>query len=153
MALPYKCHPLYHFRRVSICIAIIGIVLCCIAISPYYPEVLGPSIAVLAVSALFCVADLLFYALKKVEKPDEDPEWPVKKFILGDLVFAVVLQYLFWMTLAMIPYSYSPNAGFAGAYAALAQFLCRFVTAVESIHEYPLMLTIVCYTLSASGSK
>ena len=86
MALPYQAHPIYRLRKSSIIIALIGIVLLCIPFQPPYYGSLHISTFWLAVSAIFCAADLLLYALKKVEKPDDDPTWPKLVWMIGDAV-------------------------------------------------------------------
>lgn len=122
MALPYQSHPIYCLRKAIIIIAIIGILLCCIGNSSLQP--LTASVIFLATSALFATADLLFYATKKVEHPDQDPPWPVWKIMLGDLVLAVVLQLVFWNALIVLSWQLTYESNFIGAYGALADLLC-----------------------------
>ena len=125
MALPLTSHPIYHLRKISIVVAVIGILLCGVSIPPYNAEALGTSIFFLIVSALFCAVDVVCYATKKAEDPDEDPKWPLRKWMLGDFIFAVALLFLFFgalNSLSWVGYGYAPNI--IGAYGALADLLC-----------------------------
>lgn len=85
-------------------------------------EVVIPTTIFLVLSLLFCGADLVLYAIKKVKDPDSDPEWPTRKWMTGDVLLAVFLQYLFWGTLARLNSIYFLGA--LGAYGALAGLLC-----------------------------
>lgn len=61
MALPFKDHPIFHLRKALIIIAVIGILLCCLASSNryYYGERFGASALSLGLSALLCISDLI----------------------------------------------------------------------------------------------
>ena len=126
MALPLKDHPIYPLRKAIIIIAIIGILLCFIASSNswYYGETYGASALFLGLSTLLCTADLISYASKKVEHPDEDPKWPLRRWILMDFVMALVLQFMFWCGIASLAASYYDETNILGAYGTLADFLC-----------------------------
>lgn len=96
MSLPYKAHPLYSQRRALLITAGIGILLDLTGISSYDPIPSTVSIFLLAISATFSFADLSEYAVEKVKHPDQDPKWPLKRYMIGDIIFSVVLQFMFW---------------------------------------------------------
>ena len=122
MALPLKSHPLYYLRKISIVIAVVGILLSFTSYIPYSSGELLASASFLTFSALFCAADLVSYATQKLANPDEDPKWPTRKWMVGDVVLAIILQFVFWGAIGALSWGYGTNV--AGAYAALANFLC-----------------------------
>ena len=126
MALPLSSHPIVHLRKATIVIAVIGIVLCCLSSSNYYYDggTLAASVIFLALSALLCTTDLISYATKKVEHPDEDPKWPLRRWIIVDVIMAVVLQFIFWCAIIGLADFYGYGTNIVGAYGALADFLC-----------------------------
>ncbi len=124
MALPYSSHPIYNLRKIAIIIALIGIVLCLLSYNPYSNGAPAENGISLAITALFCTADLILYATNKLEKPDEDPKWPTLKWMVGDAILALILQLMFWAAMNGLSYGYQTNI--IGAYGALAAFLCSY---------------------------
>ena len=122
MALPLSSHPIYNLRKVSIIIAAIGFIFCLLCIPAYNGQVLIPCTLLLACSPFFCGADVVLYAVKKAEDPDNNPEWPKRKWMIGDVLLAIVLQYVFWVTISIWSWLYNGNVFVA--YGALAAFLC-----------------------------
>ena len=124
MAIPFRSHPLYLRRKILIIIAVIGIVLSALSIPIHQGECIIATLLFLIISVIFCAADLYCYAAKKLQQPDEDPKWPLRRWMAGDLILAILLQYLFWITVAILSWDsyYGPNI--VGLYAALADLLC-----------------------------
>ncbi|KAK5164939.1 uncharacterized protein LTR77_009604 [Saxophila tyrrhenica] len=127
MSLPFSSHPLFKLRRASIIIALIGIFLCVCSFKPWSDGSLVGAALILAISALCCAADLLRYAIKKVENPDQDPLWPQRKWMLADGVLAVVLQFTFWAAASDL--SYSGDDIVVAAYGVLGALLCSLLHA------------------------
>lgn len=156
MALPYRAHPLYHLRKALIVTDIIGIILSVLLIGPYGPSGDGSIPFWLAISAPVAAADLVFYATKKLADPDNNPPWPRKLWVIGDILLAIILQIVFWAAIASLSwrYSYGGDAIF-GAYAALACFIASYVPIESGGGDASPKLTVwaVYYMLTAFGSS
>ena len=130
MDLPLSAHPLFHLRQIIIAVALIGVVCCCNSLE-YGMETLSASAVLLAISAVFSFLDLFWYAAKKARHPDEDPEWPQRRWMLGDAILAGLLQCVFWATFAELTWRYRTNV--TGAWGALADLLCSYVRSLRSL--------------------
>ena len=120
-SLPFTSHPIYHFRKYSIIVALLGAFLCASSANGMGGPI-DTSVPLLIFSALFCAADLFCYAKKKSRNPDEEPEWPSKLWMCGDVVFALLLQVTFWACLNELTWSYSSRV--LAAYGALGDMIC-----------------------------
>jgi hypothetical protein len=59
-------------------------------------------------SALWCIDDLVRYALEKARDPDGSPRWPSKKIMVGDAILIVPFGLWYFFELAyMGGYYYS----------------------------------------------
>jgi hypothetical protein len=82
----------------------------------------------LGLSAFLCTLDLICYASKKKDNPDEEPERPIGKWALVDLIMAVLLQFVFWTALVVLSDIYSYDYyNFLGLYGILADVICSWV--------------------------
>ena len=124
MALPFSSHPLYALRKVSIAVAIIGVVLSAFSIPFYGGECVVAVLLFLIISIFFSVADLYSYAAKKLQHPDDDPKWPLRRWMAGDLILAILLQWVFWVSVAILSFDSYYGTNIGGLYAALAGLLC-----------------------------
>ncbi|KAJ4303631.1 hypothetical protein N0V90_002532 [Kalmusia sp. IMI 367209] len=137
--LPYKSHPLYNLRRGTLIAAIIGVFLNVVTIvilsDSYYHDYRIPyflvSAFVLVASVAYVSYDLVTYAAREAvssvapsgadaesQTPvSDEPAWPSMDFVKMDLVFALVLQYTFWVGFADIA---SSRGDTLEAYAILA---------------------------------
>ena len=127
MSLPFSSHPLYQLRRAIIISAILGVILCILGSSwyPYYGGALSLSFMLLGGSAFLCALDLICYASRKKDNPDEEPKRPAGRWALVDLIMAILLQFAFWTTIIELTdyYGYySPNL--LGIYGILADLVC-----------------------------
>ena len=122
MALPLYSHPIFNLRKATIVVDLIGVVLCILSDDRYWDQTLPTCALLLAFSALVCTVDLISYAKKKVEDPDEDPKWPSLKWIFLDLIMTAVLQFMFWGALVSLSDSYY-GTSIVGAYGALTAFI------------------------------
>ena len=119
--LPYKSHPLYLLRRGTLIVSIIGIVLNALALvalsasgNTYRIPIFVFSAFLLLASVAFISHDLITYAAREAVKnivsatssdgePQaeiqraEKPKWPSKRLVIGDLILAITLQWLFWI--------------------------------------------------------
>jgi hypothetical protein len=77
--------------------------------------------------------DLISYAAEKAGNPDEDPKWPKKKWMIGDILLAFILQIIFWNAVVELAYGYSYGTNILGAYGTLAVLLCWLVSHVRCI--------------------
>ncbi len=121
MSLPFSSHPLYRLRLATLIVAVVGALLCFLG----HDGILGSSFVVLGLSAFLCALDLICYAIKKKDNPDEEPERPTGKWALVDLIMAVLLQFVFWPSLVSLsePYIYY-NYNILGVYGILADLIC-----------------------------
>lgn len=126
MSLPYSSHPLYQLRGAIIVFAILGLILCILGSSsrPYYSPALNLSFTLLGASAFLCALDLLCYASRKKDNPDEEPNRPAGRWALVDLIMAILLQFAFWIAIIDLTeyIYYSPNV--LGIYGILADLVC-----------------------------
>lgn len=125
LTLPFKSHPLFPLRKKTIIVALLGLILSAASSGSYY-EPVGFSMLLLFFSILFCLADLVAYARKKASNPDEDPKWPDTKFMVCDVLLAVLLFGTFWSCITVLDYSwyYTPMQNVLEAYGALAVLVC-----------------------------
>ncbi|KAF2195151.1 hypothetical protein K469DRAFT_698714 [Zopfia rhizophila CBS 207.26] len=156
--LPYSSHPLYRLRLATIITAIIGLVFNLFAIAASEREYDYPpfitSLVLLFLSFVFCLHDLITYAVSKaaflnsqplVPAPatssahprptdDDGPQWPAKRLVVFDIIFAIAFQWLFWgeWTVIMSHSSYYYRAGMEAiqSYANLANFVASVLHAV-----------------------
>lgn len=147
--LPYKDHPLYKLRRLTIITALVGIILNLFAVAAlvdddsYDVPPFVVAIVILLISFIFVLHDLISYAsallsarsslpiasphasssTSRVE--EQKPNWPSKRLIVTDLILALIFQWLFWIVFGTIMrsfhrYSYRSGVEMAEAYANLA---------------------------------
>ena len=77
-------------------------------------------------SAFLCALDLICYASRKKDNPDEEPNRPAGRWALVDLIMAILLQFAFWVAIIdLTDYYYGPNV--LGIYGILADFVCSYV--------------------------
>jgi hypothetical protein len=93
----------------------------------------------LGVSAFLCALDLICYASRKKENPDEEPERPTGKWALVDLIMAILLQFAFWTSLVDLSEFYRYDYySVLGLYGILADLICSWVTLLPT---YGIILT------------
>lgn len=85
-----------------------------------YSYELGPFLfacLLLFISGLLAFFDLVAYKVAKATDPDNEPKWPLKKYFIGDIILAVIMQWFFWPLVASISFSYANTV--LEAYASL----------------------------------
>nr|POF01016.1 hypothetical protein CFP56_20964 [Quercus suber] len=136
--LPYAQHPIFPLRRLHCVVAFVGVFLCFISTNWYDADVITFTILSLLASIFFCAADVYLWATKKAANPDEDPPWPTRRFIFGDLAMAVVLLFVFavgFSAVASGPYGYGGPGNVVKAYAFLAALICSSFHACAFWHQ------------------
>lgn len=127
MAPRYKDHPLYYVRGALIISAAVGVVLCLIAVvdnSSYDSGVFAWATFFSFLSGCLCVFDLVSYKMRTATDPDNTPDWPLRKYTYGDLIFAVLLQWIFWPMVSTIGWDYYGYHNVVlQSYAALPAFV------------------------------
>jgi hypothetical protein len=105
MALPYNLHPIYGPRITLLITALISLLLASTAILSGLADPWNAgSLALWAVHAIcvilsiaLCAYDLRRWAKLKAADPDENPEWPLKRIMIGDIVLVLGFWFL-WVT-------------------------------------------------------
>lgn len=123
--LPFASHPLFSLRKYTLLTALLGIVLSFAASGPYYGDPTPPQMLMflLFLSMLTCFCDVLSYARKKGDNPDEDPQWPRTRFVFMDFLLALGLLVVWWLVVARFGRGwYGPTV--VQAYGALAGLVC-----------------------------
>lgn len=59
-------------------------------------------LVLLFLSGLLCTFDLMIYKIVKATEPDHEPKWPLRKYMYGDLAFALLLQWMFWLVVTTL---------------------------------------------------
>ena len=140
MSLPFSSHPLYRLRRATTIFAVIGALLCFLGSlqwGPYYGASLHSNFVLLGLSAFLCALDLICYASRKKDSPDEEPERPTGKWALIDLIMALLLQFAFWASLAVLGDSYGYYSfNVLGLYGILADLVCSWVIPASNLLNY-----------------
>ncbi len=119
MANPYDSHPIYWLRRCLLILAsfsfILGLLACANA---------GRNRAVWAFhmfwtfcSALWCIHDLVRYALAKARDPAGEPTWPSKKIMIGDAILVVLFGW--WYSLEVLDTQGYYSSNIFTAYATI----------------------------------
>src|ERR1700722_1910994 len=102
MALPYNLHPIYGPRITLLITALISlllvstVILSCLA-DPWNagPLALWAAHAICVIlSIALCAHDLRRWAKLKAADPDENPEWPLKRIMVGDIVLVLFFWFL-----------------------------------------------------------
>lgn len=102
MANPYGSHPIYWLRLYLLVLAIfsetLGSFACAVARWDALPWALH--LLWTCCSALWCISDLVHFALQKASDPDAKPKWPKKKTMIGDAIFTILfgLSYVYELT-------------------------------------------------------
>ncbi|KAK3069633.1 hypothetical protein LTR53_011877 [Teratosphaeriaceae sp. CCFEE 6253] len=130
-------HPLYTLRKANIIIALLGVLFATLSIAPWDSEPFVFELPVLALSLIFLVGDLYYYAEQKKRDPDHDPPWPIVKSMLCDAILAVVLLLVFAVTVSAETAGMYRPGRMVGAWAALAALLC------SGLHAYSLWKQLV----------
>jgi hypothetical protein len=113
MALPYNIHPIYGPRIMLLITASISLLLVSTVIlsSLADPWNVGPlglwavhTICVILSIAL-CAYDLRRWAKLKAADPNENPEWPLKRIMIGDIVLVLCFWFLWVAEIDLMPYS------------------------------------------------
>lgn len=153
----YSDHPLYRFRVALLISAAIGVFLSLISISgAYYGDVSGPfatALVFLFLSGLLCTFDLITYKIAKATDFDHEPKWPVRRYMYGDLVFALLLQWTFWIVISTLEFDRYRN-GYGSntllhAYATLPVLASSYVS--PTIRDILADTFSAYYMASASG--
>ena len=127
MPAKYSDHPLFHLRVLLIVSAVVGILLGFCAPS-------GPflfSCFLLFLTGILAWFDLMAYKIAKATYPDHNPQWPQGRYLVGDAIFAIVLQWLFWPLVAGVTMSYYNSTVVLEAYAALPVLVSAYVGALS----------------------
>jgi hypothetical protein len=97
MANPYDSHPIYWLRRCLLVLAVFSFILGALACSlaGYNAPIWAFHLLWTFCSALWCIHDLVQYAMAKARNPDQEPSWPSKKVMTGDVVLTVLFG-LWW---------------------------------------------------------
>ena len=114
MALPYNLHPIYGPRIALLITTSVSLLLASTVIlsSLADPWNVGPlglwivHIICVILSITLCAYDLRRWAKLKAADPDESPEWPLKRIMIGDIVLALFFWFL-WI--AETNYSWRPD--------------------------------------------
>ena len=117
MALPYNLHPIYGPRitlliTASISLLLISTVILSGLADPWHT---GPSglwlvhTIFVILSLALCAYDLRRWAKLKAADPDENPEWPLKRIMIGDIVLALFFWLLWVAEMDLMPYSPRPS--------------------------------------------
>ncbi|KAF2719650.1 hypothetical protein K431DRAFT_286453 [Polychaeton citri CBS 116435] len=122
MGSPYSSHPIYALRKWTIISSVVGL----IVNSLVFAEPL--SLFLVLSSAIFCLADFIDWANKKVTDPDHEPKWPRKLFMVLDIIFALLLLLAFWYAICISVFGYYYR-GPVEAYAALFYLTSSFLHA------------------------
>lgn len=117
----FSKHPLYTLRKCHIAIAALGIIL--FSFCPM-SETVTFSVVVLFVSIFICAADLLSWASRQAKQPDEEPEWPLKKYMFFDSIMAVFLQIGFWTGVDQMSWGRYYESQMGLDYAYLTVLIC-----------------------------
>lgn len=113
--------------------AAVGVLLSMISIpTPYYSDSAGPfttELVLLFLSGLLCTFDLISYKMAKATDADHEPKWPLRRYMIGDLFFALVLQFMFWVVLAsLVGMPFEPShTTVVQAWATLPVFVSWYV--------------------------
>ena len=113
MALPYNLHPIYGPRITLLITASTSLLLVSTAIlsgiaAPWNTDPLGLWLVhtiFVILSIALCAYDLRRWAKLKAADPDEDPEWPLKRIMIGDIVLALFFWFLWVTEMDLMPYS------------------------------------------------
>jgi hypothetical protein len=112
MALPYNLHPIYGPRIALLITALISLLLVSTVILSGLAAPWNVGLwAVHAIGVILCIAlcayDLRRWATLKAADPDENPEWPLKRIMIGDAVLGLCFWFL-WVA-EMNVYSWGPS--------------------------------------------
>ena len=131
MPAKYSDHPLFALRALLILSATICILLSFFAATgDSYSYTAGPfffSCFLLFFSGVLAWFDLMTFKIAKATDPDHDPDWPQKRYLILDAIFAIVLQWWFWPLVATVSLGYRSPLGVVEAYAALPVFISSYV--------------------------
>jgi hypothetical protein len=119
MANPYDSHPIYRLRRFLLILSIFSLILAAVACGSvrWDSPVWIFHLLWTFLSVLFCIYDLVQYAISKARNPEERPQWPVKKVMIGDAIFIVLFAWWFCLELSEATSYYSSGA--LSAYASV----------------------------------
>jgi hypothetical protein len=150
--LPYKSHPIYQLRRITIWIVLIGLFLQLFAIpaQSWTEQELTWVAILLAASLAYIIYDLVTWAHEKagvnplcqqntshksveVNEPSEH-SWPRPLLLVADALLALVLQWIFWYAVVVISNGssdhYNNGPELLQAYACLPAFFASILHAV-----------------------
>jgi hypothetical protein len=113
MALPYNLHPIYGPRITLLITASISLLLILAVIlsalaDPWNAGPLGLWLVhtiFVILSIALCAYDLRRWAKLKAANPDENPEWPLKRIMIGDIILALFFWFLWVAEMGLMPYS------------------------------------------------
>jgi hypothetical protein len=129
MALPYNLHPIYGPRitlliTASISLLLISAVILSALADPWNAGPLGLWLVhtiFVILSIALCAHDLRRWAKLKAADPDEDPEWPLKRIMIGDFVLALFFWFLWAAEMDLMPYSWTRSI--ASAYTSFTALI------------------------------
>lgn len=130
MAPSFKDHPLYKLRHQLLLGDLLGVLLAVGTVlnAIYYVNTFPFMVqfTLFALCAAFCLWDLFDYHHRKVTDPDHEPAWPLRKFMYGDLAFAIIFQLAFWFLVSGPKiYPGSPFETVSGFLALWCSFVIR----------------------------
>jgi hypothetical protein len=141
--LPYKDHPLWRLRRITLWVGFIGLFLQLFAIPAQGWDEGGLSFVALflVISIIYIFYDLTTWATEKAaldqqsapsENDDEprEPKWPRLFLLVSDALLAFALQFIFWVAVGIISngYGYGGHGGvLLQSYASLPAFFASIL--------------------------
>ena len=142
MPLPYKSHPIYGLRLALIISAAISLL---ITLNVVLSRLTGPGYSdywetiglwiVHGVCAILSIAlsryDLRSWATLKAANPDEDPEWPLRRTIIGDVVLGLGFWALWAAEVDQVQYSWRYPYYLTAAYANFTAIIVAVLHAIS----------------------
>ena len=133
MSLPYSSHPIFTLRRALLITGVISIILSLVSAlcDIYEPGLWIWHLVISLASLALCLSDLFTWAVAKAADPDNDPPWPLKKYMLGDIVLGVVFSLTYVVEFGVLarPWGYNsspfpPYASITALASAILHVVC-----------------------------
>lgn len=118
---PTKRHPIHALRKLLLIAGGLGL--------PFFILSVGGLLSILVFgSIIFAMSDLLIY----FQDPSDRPRWPLKRFVIGDLVFTMLHQVLFWADAVTWIYSWY----YLSIFGALASVVAGSYSIIHAFSFY-----------------